>query len=317
MHPLRRLSFVLSCVSSVGLAACGSDPDVGETATTTAATDDTGETGTTPAATAEVTSEPTDSDPGTATTEGGDTSTTSSVPTTGNDLTTGVDTTTMGVDTTTMGVDTTTTMGVDTTTTMGVDTTTTMGVDTTTGDDTTTTGVDTTTGDDSTSTGADDPWDCEGGEPVTVNAIGKYSTLAAAIAAAPNDATITVCAGTYHEAVVIDRPMTLLGAGQDKTFLDGSGAETPIFIDSVSVTIEGFTFQHGEAEHNPLGNSVCGGALAIDDAAVPMTVTVKDCTFTDNHSENTAAPSATTAAATTTSRSWSSRASRSPATAPT
>lgn len=141
------------------------------------------------------------------------------------------------------------------------------------------------TSDDSTSTGGDDPWDCEGGDPITVNEGGKYTTLAAAVAAAPPNATITVCAGTYVETVVIDRPMTLIGAGQGNTFLDGGGMGTPIFIDAVTVTIEGFTFQHGEAEHNPLGNSLCGGGLAIDHDNTPMVITVKDCTFTDNHGQ--------------------------------
>ena len=164
---------------------------------------------------------------------------------------------------------------------------TTVGADETAGE---TSAVDQTTGgettsEDSTSTGGDDPWGCEGGDPITVDGAGKYKTLAAAVAAAPPEATITVCAGTYVETVVIDRPMTLIGAGQDKTFLDGGGAGTQILIDAVSVTIEGFTFKNGEAEHNPLGNSLCGGAIAIENSAGAMEVRIVDCTFTDNHGE--------------------------------
>jgi predicted outer membrane repeat protein len=87
--------------------------------------------------------------------------------------------------------------------------------------------------------------------------------------------------------VVIDRPMTLLGAGQATTFLDGGGAGTQLLIDAVSVTIEGFTFQNGEAEHDTLGgNNVCGGAVAIDHSFGPMEVNIKDCTFTANHGPN-------------------------------
>jgi hypothetical protein len=163
---------------------------------------------------------------------------------------------------------------------------TTAGVDETAGE---TTGADETTGgttsEGSTSTGGDDPWGCEGGDPITVNGAGKYTTLAAAVAAAPPEATITVCAGTYVETVVIDRPMTLIGAGQGETFLDGGGGGTQLLIEAVSVTIEGFTFKNGEAEHNPLGNSLCGGAIAIEHSAGPMEVKIVDSTFTDNHGE--------------------------------
>ncbi len=120
---------------------------------------------------------------------------------------------------------------------------------------------------------------------MTVNGEGKYTTIEAAINAAPPDAIITVCPGTYQEMVVIDRPMTLLGGGQNNTFLDGDGSGTPIFVDSESVTIDGFTFQNGEAEHNPLGNSLCGGGLAIDHSWNNMTVVVKNCTFTNNHGQ--------------------------------
>lgn len=168
------------------------------------------------------------------------------------------------------------TSGVDDTT-AGVDET----AESTTEDETSTAS----TSEGSTSTGGDDPWDCEGGDPITVNGAGKYTTLAAAVAAAPPSATITVCAGTYVETVVIDRPMTLIGAGQGKTFLDGGGGGTQLLIEAVSVTIEGFTFKNGEAEHNPLGNSLCGGAIAIEHSAGAMEVKIVDSTFTDNHGE--------------------------------
>ncbi len=120
---------------------------------------------------------------------------------------------------------------------------------------------------------------------MTVNGEGKYTNLEAAVAAAPPNATITVCPGTYTDRLFIDRPMHLIGAGQHNTFLDGENAGTPIFVKAANVTIEGFTFQNGEAEHNPLGNSLCGGGLAIDHTYDPMTVTVKDCTFTNNHGQ--------------------------------
>ncbi|MBZ5714932.1 hypothetical protein [Nannocystis pusilla] len=271
-----RLARVVSCVCCASVIACGDPaPADSATATVTEGSDSDATAATEPAASAATVTDSSTNGETTVSTTDDEVTVTAGDPTTENLPTTGPDTTTTGdTTTTTTGDDDTTTTGDDTTTTGG-DTT------TTTGD--TTDAVSTT--EDDTTTGGDDPWDCAGGEPITVNGQGKYSTLTAAVAAAPPNATITVCAGTYQEGVVIDRPMTLIGAGQDKTFLDGGGASTPIFIDRVSVTIEGFTFQHGEAEHNPLGNSLCGGGLAVSRSAASMTVAIKDCTFTDNHGQ--------------------------------
>ncbi|MDC0668029.1 hypothetical protein [Nannocystis radixulma] len=279
-----RLALVVSCVCCASVIACGDPaPADSATATVTDGSDSDATAATEPTASAATVTDGSTNGETTVSTTDDEVTVTAGDPTTENLPTTGPDTTTIGDTTTTTGDDTTTTGG-DTTTTTGDDTTTTGGDTTTTTGDTTD-AVSTTEDDTTTTTGGDDPWDCAGGQPITVNEQGKYSTLAAAVAAAPPGATITVCPGTYQEGVVIDRPMTLLGAGQDKTFLDGGGTSTPILIDRVSVTIEGFTFRHGEAEHNPLGNSLCGGGLAINDSAEPMTVTVKDCTFTDNHGQ--------------------------------
>jgi hypothetical protein len=247
MH-LHRRRLAVSCALLIGAAACGGDPDPNATTSTTAPGSESNAV--TTGASAEPTGGASESDA--SATDGSDGSTTGSMPTTGDSMVSGV---TTGEPTGEPTTSDDTTMGVDT------------------------------TGDDSTSTGGDDPWDCANGEPVTVNQRGKYATLAAAVAAAPPGATITVCPGTYQETVIVDRPLTLLGAGQDKTFLDGGGVGTPLLIKQVDVTISGFTFQNGEAEHNVLGNGVCGGALAIRYSADPMIVAVTDCTFTDNHGQ--------------------------------
>ena len=266
------LPLLVSCL----VAACGGDPadsasasDAGGTGSATDASAGTASS----AASEDPTNTPTSGDADTSATAGGDTDAASAGATTTTADTAPPDTTPPDTTPGTTEPDATT---ADTT----ADATT---ADTTADATTADTTADATTG--GVTTDDVDPWDCDGGDPITVNGEGKYATLAAAVAAAPPQATITVCAGTYVETVIVDRPLTLLGAGQDVTVLDGGGAGTQLYIQGVSVTIEGFTFTHGEAEHNPLGNSKCGGAIAIDYGVGAMDVKISDCTFNDNHGE--------------------------------
>src|SRR5690348_15743341 len=50
--------------------------------------------------------------------------------------------------------------------------------------------------------------------------------------ASPGD-TINVARGTYAEAVVIDRPVALLGAGVGSTIIDAKGKSNGIHVDGV------------------------------------------------------------------------------------
>lgn len=66
-----------------------------------------------------------------------------------------------------------------------------------------------------------------------------FTTISAAIAAAPPGATIAVAAGTYRESLVTPRPVTLLGQCAAQVTVVGSPG---IFVDGVpSVRMEGFT----------------------------------------------------------------------------
>jgi len=121
--------------------------------------------------------------------------------------------------------------------------------------------------------------------PITVNEDGKFTSLKAAVDAAPPGSIITVCPGTYSERIVVERPLTLLGAGQDVTIFDGKNQGTQIFVDAVDIRIDGFTFINGESEYFFSGNFSCGGALAVDVEMPPQTVVVSNSTFTDNHGE--------------------------------
>lgn len=88
-----------------------------------------------------------------------------------------------------------------------------------------------------------------------------FSTIQSAINTAPDNATIIVCAGTYHEQVVISKQVTLVGqhaiidqSGVTPTFtitLPGLGQQTifaAVIVVSSHVTLKGFTIRHAEGE---------------------------------------------------------------------
>ncbi len=75
-----------------------------------------------------------------------------------------------------------------------------------------------------------------------------YSTIQAAV----NDTTcetIDVAAGTYTENVTIFRDVTISGASQDTTIVDGNNAETVFITNSAAVTLGNLTIQHGNSEY--------------------------------------------------------------------
>ncbi len=94
-----------------------------------------------------------------------------------------------------------------------------------------------------------DPWlGMEAGKVLNEDTSTYYDTIQAAINAASSDDTITVGAGTYHEALTVDKALTLQSdAGAEHTILNASGADRAIDIDGTNlgtVTIEGFTVEN-------------------------------------------------------------------------
>jgi hypothetical protein len=84
---------------------------------------------------------------------------------------------------------------------------------------------------------------------VNVNLFGQYDvpvnypSINAAIAAAPAGSTINVAAGNYNEDVVINKTLTLTGAGAASTIISGpiGGGGSTISIAASNVIVEGFT----------------------------------------------------------------------------
>ncbi|MGI8854357.1 MAG: choice-of-anchor Q domain-containing protein [Thermomicrobiales bacterium] len=84
---------------------------------------------------------------------------------------------------------------------------------------------------------------------------------------AGNGDAITVAAGTYTESVTIAKPLTITGAGQNATKIDGGNANQVLHINTgANVTIRKLTVQNGNG--GPGGGIYNGGTLLLTDAAV-------------------------------------------------
>jgi len=125
-----------------------------------------------------------------------------------------------------------------------------------------------------------------------------YPTIQAAV----NDATcatINVAAGTYTEHVTIARDVTIRGAGQDSTVIDGGGSGTVLTVASGTVTLRSVTIQHGARATESSGRHGGGiwnaGSLTVENSTVADneaffgggiwnegTLTVRNSTFSGN-----------------------------------
>lgn len=90
-----------------------------------------------------------------------------------------------------------------------------------------------------------------------VDASGKggcSTTIAAAVAAAaPND-VVRVAGGSYHEDVIIGKPLSLIGQGAETTTIDATGLLNGVNVDGINnpglahVIVSGFTVKNANAQ---------------------------------------------------------------------
>lgn len=89
---------------------------------------------------------------------------------------------------------------------------------------------------------------CAGTQP------GCYSTIGAAVAVANAGDTIEVAQGVYHEDIVIEKSLSLLGNNPANTIIDASGLANGIYIDGLDnpglnhVTVSSFTIRNADYE---------------------------------------------------------------------
>ena len=83
---------------------------------------------------------------------------------------------------------------------------------------------------------------------------GCYTTIAAAVAAAAANDVIRVGRGTYHENVIIGKPLSLLGQSAENTIIDATGLLNGVNVDGFNhfglahIIVSGFTVQNANAQ---------------------------------------------------------------------
>ena len=122
--------------------------------------------------------------------------------------------------------------------------------------------------------GIDNDCDSATSEDATASVGEKsYTTIQAAINASSSGDTVTVCDGTFYENLETSATLTLESLnGSGNVTLDGGGSASVILAGG-QLDVTGFTIQNGGG---PLGGGIDGYT---NDAG---TITVTDCTFTDN-----------------------------------
>jgi hypothetical protein len=120
---------------------------------------------------------------------------------------------------------------------------------------------------------------CVGSQP------GCYTTIQAAIDAAPGGATIRILAGTYSGGITIRKNVKLKGAGSAETTISGGGPVLTIGIVGAptepTVAISGVTITGGLNT----ATMALGGGIAIPASSVGLgaTTTITDSVVTGNH----------------------------------
>ncbi len=114
---------------------------------------------------------------------------------------------------------------------------------------------------------------------------GCFATIGAAVAASAPGDTIRVAEGTYAEDVIIDRTLSLIGAGLEETIINATGKANGINIDGLDhpgmvdhVVVRDFTVENANNEGILIsnasdvtisGNRVRGNNRGLDDGVCP------------------------------------------------
>lgn len=122
--------------------------------------------------------------------------------------------------------------------------------------------------------------DTEPTQRATVDLGGNHATIAEALAAAPDGAVVTVCPGTYDEALHVERSVTLRGLALP--VLDGGGLGATIDVTGGPVTIDGFVITGGSGG---LAGPAASNGGGIDAWLSTGSVSVVGCTIENNLAE--------------------------------
>ncbi len=99
-----------------------------------------------------------------------------------------------------------------------------------------------------------------------------YSLIQEAVNAAGSGATVFVRAGIYHDNIVVNKSISLVGQDKMTTVIDAGGTENGIEVKADNVTVTGFTLKNGK-------KLWCGGIMLTNQRHCNISGNV----FTDNY----------------------------------
>jgi parallel beta-helix repeat protein len=105
-------------------------------------------------------------------------------------------------------------------------------------------------------------------EPATIVVPDNYLTIQEAVDHANEGDTVFVRKGTYHEHVIVNKTVFLVGEDKATTVIDGNQTGTVVMVTTDNVNISGFTIQNGESglDLNSNGNTVTSNTFSFNGA---------------------------------------------------
>ncbi len=119
---------------------------------------------------------------------------------------------------------------------------------------------------------------------ITLDDRHAYSGLQAAIDAAEEGATITLCAGTHTGSFTVDKGLELIATyGAGVTVLQGGAAGSVLTLAAEGITVEGFTIQSGTGTAcDSCGNQLGGGGVLVTGEGSAL---LRSCGIADNQAD--------------------------------
>ena len=98
--------------------------------------------------------------------------------------------------------------------------------------------------------------------------VDHFNQIKDGVSAVGNQGTVFVFSGIYHEQVMIEKPISLIGENQQSTIIDSSQEGYGVFINADHVHLSGFTIQHSGGEYQEAGLAVVSQYSTICDNTI-------------------------------------------------